>query len=286
MLRYICEGNYDYLHGALGIGKYFLSRKSSLKSHEYLIDLVNELEKQGIKIRNGIAWKSKLLPESEVWEYNLSMSHGIASIITFLSHLYKIEICSNKVLNLVTGAVNFLLQSKQDTTKFKYQYPGIIGYHESNSEDRVGGRLAWCYNDLGISIALWQAGQIFNNEIWIQEGINLLLHTTTIIESIETGVVDVGLCHGAAGIAHIYNRMYNFTKIETLNDAAIFWIDKSLKMATFEDGLAGYKTHHIPQHGGWQNDYGFLEGIAGIGLAMMSFASNIDPNWDSALLIS
>jgi hypothetical protein len=35
-----------------------------------------------------------------------------------------------------------------------------------------------------------------------------------------------------------------------------------------------------------ENNYSFLEGIAGIGLALISSVSQVDPTWDNALLIS
>ena len=48
-------------------------------------------------------------------------------------------------------------------------------------------------------------------------------------------------------------------------------------MAKFEDGLAGYKKYRMEEYGGWTNDYGFLEGVSGIGLALISAVSDIEP---------
>ena len=68
-------------------------------------------------------------------------------------------------------------------------------------------------------------------------------------------------------------------------DAAAYWINQTLCMARFEDGLAGYKTWQGDKRG-FQNEYGLLEGIAGIGLALLSFLSDEDPTWDECLLLS
>jgi lantibiotic biosynthesis protein len=286
MLNYIRKGNYDYLHGALGIGLYYLSRKRNTKSYKYLIELVDELERQGIRSNQSITWETQLMSETNLRGFNLSMSHGIASIITFLSRLYEAGICKEKVFQLVLGAISYLQQSKQDLKKYRYQFPAWVCKVQPKLEDSLNGRLAWCYNDLGISIALWQAGEILNNESWKQEAVSILLNTTNIKTLDESKVMDVGLCHGAAGIAHIYKRMYTYSKVNDFRNSALYWFDQSLNMATYKDGLAGYKAYQLPKYGGFHNEYGLLTGISGIGLAMISAISDIEPKWDRLLLLS
>jgi len=96
-------------------------------------------------------------------------------------------------------------------------------------------------------------------------------------------VMDAGICHGAAGIAHIFNRVYQKTGNETFKEAALFWIDDCLKKSCFNDGLAGYK---VWRKDGWITQTGLLEGIAGIGLVLLSAISDIEPDWDECLLLS
>jgi len=57
-------------------------------------------------------------------------------------------------------------------------------------------------------------------------------------------------------------------------------------MTKFEDGLAGFKSWRTEEYGGLSNDLGFLEGIAGIGLALISSISDIEPAWDECLLLN
>ena len=285
MLDYINEDNYDYLHGALGIGLYYLNRKSNSKTHDYLIKLVDLLGGRSIRLFEGsTAWKTKLMQDSDLSGYDLSLSHGISSVIAVLSRIYEVGIHKNKVSELVNGSVDYLLKNKQDAEEYIYQFPAWVC--ENDSKSGHGGRLAWCYNDLGISLALWQAGYIFGNELWKKEAVETLLLTTRLTDIKETGVHDVGFCHGAAGIAHIYHRMYYYTGLSKFKESAIFWFSQSLKMSTFKDGLAGYKVYRATEFGGSVNVYGLLTGIAGIGLAMISAVSDIKPKWDECLLLS
>jgi hypothetical protein len=38
------------------------------------------------------------------------------------------------------------------------------------------------------------------------------------------------LCHGSAGLAHPFNRMYQMTADQTLADAARFWVERTLEL--------------------------------------------------------
>jgi lantibiotic modifying enzyme len=282
MILELKKSNYDFLHGAVGIGLYFLKRKSNKKSHEFLKDFVHELDNIAHKDEEGIKWISVLNREKGTKGYNLSLSHGLASIIAFLSKLYTAGIAKDKVFYLLNGAVKYLLNQQMDISKFNSNFPSFV----FKDEPSTNSRLAWCYGDLGIGIALWQAGNNTNKELWKEKAIEILLHSAKRRDLKENIVVDAGLCHGSAGIAHIYSRMYSYTDKNEFKDSAEYWFEQSLQMAKFDDGLAGYKVWRAPEYGGSQNDFGFLEGIAGIGLSFISAISDIEPKWDECLLLS
>jgi lantibiotic modifying enzyme len=148
------------------------------------------------------------------------------------------------------------------------------------------GRLAWCYGDLGVAVTLWRAGITLNREDIKIFADKVLIDTTQRKNLNQNFIVDAGLCHGTAGIAHIYNRMYNYTKVERYKETSLYWIKQTLKMAKHHDGLAGFKVWRPIDLGGIQNDPGLLEGVAGIGLALISAVYRIEPKWDECLLLS
>ena len=285
MMQDIKSENYDFLHGALGNGFYFLNHLNNPKSKEYLIQLIDELDKISIKDKDGtIKWESIVFDMEEKPQkvFNLCLSHGIASIIVFLSKLYSKNIHTEKVLMLLTGAVNFILNNKLDITIYESNFPSWVCENEKPQKSR----LAWCYGDLGIAIALYQASQATSNNAWKNIALEILHHSTLRKDLKKEGVIDAGICHGTAGIAHIYNRMYYNSKIIEFKEAKNYWIEETIKMAKFEDGLAGYKAWQTEKYGGWKNEYGILEGIAGIGLALILAVSDIEPKWDECLLLS
>jgi len=282
MIYEIKTGNYDFLHGAIGITFYFLVRTSNEKSHKYIAEFVSELDKIAVKDEQGIRWISEIGSEKHIKGYNLSLSHGLASIIAILSKIYKVGIEKEKTLELLNGAVKYLLNQKLYDSKLYSLFPSWV----SEGGTPTNSRLAWCYGDLGIGIALWLAGNNTNNSKWKEKAIEIVKHTTTRKEDENTGVVDAGLCHGSAGIAHIYNRMYNYTKKQEFKNSADYWLNKTLEFAMHEDTLSGYKMFRTEEHGGPQEEFGFLEGIAGIGLMYISAISDVEPAWDECLLLS
>lgn len=151
-------------------------------------------------------------------------------------------------------------------------------------ETGKNSRLAWCYGDLGAAIAFWQAGNTLGEQRWKTEALHILQHASKRIDLHANQVVDAGICHGTAGIAHIFNRFYRETKQIFLKDAADYWINETLKMATQKDGLCGYKAWQGEE--GWVAQQGLLEGIAGIGLVLISYLSTEDAAWDKAFLLS
>ncbi len=285
MIYDIEKGNYDFLHGAVGCGAYFLSRLAKKESNGYLKELIDHLDKMKhifVDRNGGIAWRSVLDHDKGTEGFNLSLSHGLASIIVFLAKLLEKGIYTEKVSPLLDGSIRYMLAFKLDTTKFQSNFPSWI----SEDYTPAHSRLAWCYGDLGIGAALWQAAQSAGNKEWEDVAVRTLLHSTGRKDVRENAVIDAGLCHGAAGIAHIYNRMYQHTAVATFKESALYWLEQTLKMATNEDGYAGFKAWHTEKYGGWLPEAGLLEGVAGIGLMMISILSDIEAHWDRCLFLS
>lgn len=288
MMSDIKQGNFDYLHGAIGCGLYFANHLYNDRIYAYLDDLIDEIELLGIREKNGlIKWESTVLDSigNSKKVFNLSMSHGIASIISFLSVLIKRGYNNPKVKKLLKGAVNYTLENMIDPHIYGSYFPSWV----CEKDPITGSRLAWCYGDLGIAAAICNAYDVMGESNWGNISKEVLINSTNRKNSQSDTVKDAGICHGTSGISHIYNRMYFKTGIEELNIASKYWVDQTIKMAYHDDGLVGYKswqTNMISKSGSWENIYRLLEGITGIGLVLISSISNNEPTWDECLLLN
>jgi hypothetical protein len=103
------------------------------------------------------------------------------------------------------------------------------------------------------------------------------------------GVRDAGLCHGSAGLGHLFNRLYQETGEPRLAEASRRWFQAALEFRQPGVGLAGYRAFTMDEAGiqeGWRDDGGLLEGVAGIGLALLGALSDFEPAWDRVLMLS
>ena len=284
MYKYICDGNFDYLHGGIGTALYFIKRLHKNSSKKNLEEFIAILEDKGTRFKDGsMAWQSQLSLNDNLKGFNFGMSHGQASIISFLQQCYIKGICKIKVRDMLFRSIQYLISNTTNDKNAVNYFPDWI--HPDNTKN-FNSRLAWCYGDLGIAMALYNAAGITNDGTLKKFSLEILQHSTGRRNLQKEGVIDAGICHGAFGIAHIFNRCFINTENEIFKITSDYWFNEGLKMSTFPDGYAGYKTWYTPAYGGWQPNASLIEGITGIGLSILSRISFTKPDWDKCLLLS
>ena len=74
--------------------------------------------------------------------------------------------------------------------------------------------------------------------------------------------------------------------MEKFEEATGYWLDVTMQMAKYGDGLAGFKAWRREEDGGSVALDCFLDGLAGIGLALVSNLKSENMGWDECLLLS
>lgn len=285
------KDDYDLVSGLVGYGVYALEqmpRPSAIQLVERVVDRLDETaERRGAQ---GLTWLTapELLTgwqreECPQGYYNLGLAHGIPGIIALLGEVCAAGLAPAKARPLLEGAVAWLLRQKlaADAGSSFANWAGAgIEPHAS--------RLAWCYGDLGIAAALLYAARSVGETAWEHEALDIARRAAERSPK-QTGVIDAGLCHGAAGIAHLFHRMYQATGESLLGEAARFWFERTLEMRRPGEGIAGFLAWGPTgedEKMGWVKDPGILTGAAGIALALLSAALPIEPHWDRMLLVS
>lgn len=293
MMAEIQKGNYDYLYGATGVALYFLHKTTVEERYTtYLGRYIAALEQQSIAEQEMIKWNAFMLQEGMYGPdackgdtFNLGLSHGIPSIIAFLVKAGRQPALAAQCRRLVQKSCRFM----QHHMRPPEEHGSYFGYLvNGNGVQTPASRLAWCYGDLGVCTTLWQAGEALQQKDIKTAALKIARFNAPKRDLAAGHVDDACFCHGASGIAHIYHKMHLHTGEPLFREAAGFWYEKTLAMATFDDGLAGYKTYVAagPQQGEWHNMPGLLEGVSGIGLSLISAVAGFEPLWDEALLLS
>ncbi|AKK74322.1 hypothetical protein OK18_18465 [Chryseobacterium gallinarum] len=274
----INEGNYDFLHGAIGIGFYFLERfkAGNDRSEKALHHLLQFLNDTAIKEKDLIKWKN------HKQKVNISLSHGMSSIIIFLLELYISGFRSEyDVKRLIEGGISFILKQEINPDVYHSYFPYTSV--EEETDEIKGSRLAWCYGDLGVAVMLGKASGIFNNSIWKRKSAEIMEFSAARRTDDKIRILDAGICHGSAGVSLIFYNEFLKTGNEKYAVAAKFWLNKTLEYYK-EDPDHFSRVSYNPVTEEYYPNNSLLEGSAGVGLALLTIMEDTS-DWSKFLLI-
>jgi hypothetical protein len=279
------RGEYDLIEGLVGFGVYALERLPqpiAITCLERVVDrLAGTAERQG----EGTTWwtdpawlSAQTRAEFPRGYYNLGLAHGVPGVIGFLGQVCAAGVAHDKARPLLDGAVRWLMDQGGRDSLSNWVVPGTTGKK---------ARLAWCYGDPGVAAALLGAARCVAEPAWEAAALAIARRAAQ-RPSDQSGVRDAGLCHGSAGLGHLFNRMFQATGEPWLAEAARAWFERTLTMRRPGQGIGGYEAWKSDEAGGqsWSSDPDLLNGATGIALALLAATTSIEPRWDRMLLPS
>ena len=290
LLRFLARqgDNYDLISGLVGVAVPVLQRisggKATPASEEVARGILQQLEHLARPMPTGVAWFTPptLLPQ---WQreiapdgyINLGLAHGNPGVIAILARYIAAGIEVERARSLLEGAVAYLRSAAQP--KVGNRYPAWLPAQHQEPVSRV----AWCYGDLGVSVAVMSAALVTGRDDWRTEALSLA-HGMAARSFESSQVVDTGLCHGSAGVAHLFNRLYQATGDSDLAQAADTWIARTLAMRR-SDAIAGFpRGRPVDRTMTWDAGADLLTGASGVALALHAAISPIEPAWDQLML--
>jgi hypothetical protein len=264
--RYPEQAPYDLIDGLVGIGVYALARWPRPGAGASLSGVVGQLARRARQDGDGVFWWTppRDYPVPLPGRVDLGLAHGIAGVIAFLARVDRLGLGGQAARPLLDGAVSWLLAHLVETAAGP-TVPCIV----ADGVEPEPARSAWCYGDPGVAAALLLAARDAGEPAWAQAATGLALRAAARPPG-QAGVTDPGLCHGSAGLAHLFNRMYQVTAEPALAEAARFWGERTLELCATA----------APGHPG------LLEGTAGVALALEALGTTAEPVWDQMLLVS
>jgi hypothetical protein len=262
------RGDHDLVSGLVGIGVYGLERALGRGRPGCLALVIARLAELAEERAAGLAWPTpaERLPEAHGAPRgydNLGMAHGAAGVTALLAAALGAGVEASTARRLLGGAAPWMLA--QDGAK---GFPSWVG---PGLAPPLGPQ-AWCHGDPGVAAALWVAGEAASEPGWRRAALGTA-HRAAARERARGPRAHLGLCHGTAGVAHILARLARGTGDEALAEAARgMWAGLLAKEAE--------ATAAAAEGTGW------LDGAAGLGLALLSATSAVEPAWDRALLLS
>jgi hypothetical protein len=258
--------DFDLLGGLVGWGIYALERlprPSAAAILPLVVARLAECAEPGIA---GVVWRE---PRNPSHPPDPGMAHGAAGVIALLARMLVEGAASPEAASLLAAAVDGVLAGLSPAG----------GGPESD--------LAWCAGDAGLSVALLAAGRAAGRSDWQRAGRGLAGAAADRYLHGAEGF-DPALCHGTAGLSHLFQRLYQATGDPVLLAAAHRWLERTLASRRPGAGIGGFLCRGRVAEGrfDWIADPGFLGGAAGIGLALLAAVTPVEPGWDRLLLLS
>lgn len=279
--RYPDGGQFELIYGVTGLGLYALSRWPRSSAIDAAANAVAHLVRRAERDDDGVFWRTPpallLGPRREAYPaggVDLGMAHGMSAVIPFLAAAHARGIGSDTVPPLLDDAVRWVAAHAVPTPAGR-----AVPYFVAPGVPPAPARTAWCYGDPGIAAGLLAAADAVQRPDWTDLALEFARGAATRPVA-RTGVTDAGLCHGAAGLAHQFNRMHQYTGAPDLAEAARRWVELTLDL--FATAPARSATEVPPPWAGC----GLLEGAAGVVLALLAACTDVEPVWDAMFLMS
>jgi hypothetical protein len=290
--RYPSWGPYDLIDGLAGLGAYALARWPRPAARTCLDRIIETLAGRACSDADGVYWWTApgLMPGPRAQAYpdggvDLGVAHGIAGVLPLLARAHRLGVQTAAVGPLLDGAVEWLL-AHLVAAPYGRTTPGFV----APASEPLPARSAWCYGDPGVAAALLLAARDMNEPAWLDAGTELALSAARRPPD-QAGVTDGGVCHGTAGLAHMFSRLHQLTGEPELAEAALFWLERTLWLcetwlcAAPPDGPGAGPSEPAAERLA-SRDAGLLEGPAGIALVLLAACRDAEPAWDQMLLVS
>lgn len=284
---------FDLVSGITGIGVYLVTRCkdaplliSPRECLDSLIERLLNILSDGSLIPKWSSKPDKILeaflakrcPEGLL---NIGFAHGLPGALTLATELSRQD---NRFLPLVKDWSGWLLQLRKELGYWPDIIPisRIKGRRNVDTANAVPARVAWCYGTGGIFHALLQASRRIDDAAMKMDALNYLIEDVSGILK-RNLPKEVTLCHGKAGLLQILLRAHNLTSDIRLKPL-IHDLVHSLLLELSADNPFGF-LDWTPE-AGHASRPGLLTGASGVALALLSAASNVEPEWDRAMLLS
>ena len=161
---------YDLFTGLVGKGVYFLAARQ----WDDAATIVRHLDAIKIEVGNSCYWLDLVQGADKC---DLGLAHGMPSIIAFLAECFRCEVEPSLCCRLLKQVIPYVL-TQQGRAKSPFEF--TTGLNVVTGEAPATSRLAWCYGDLGVGIALWRAGHALNHEPWRESALAIMRNAAQI----------------------------------------------------------------------------------------------------------
>ena len=283
--------DFDAISGMAGIVQYLF-----LLDNQDTISLLNMIADYLTSITQCKYYKGKIIPGWYVpaddhltrlsrdnypeGHINYGLAHGITGVLASLIKLGQNGINECKVNEAINSILIEMDKVKYTSDNGIVYYPGMLEVNKYINEqyhDNKNYRMSWCYGSISMLYILYRAYQYLgNNQMCDQvlREIELIASAGEKYWYLESPII----CHGYAGTAHIFKKVYDITKSSKIQAALTVLINNILNVYN-SNYLYGFRDVHYrfskdKEYKIYEDKNTFLEGATGIISVLLEFLTN------------
>jgi lantibiotic modifying enzyme len=271
----------DLTSGLAGVGVMLVAREDARARH-LAHQVLAHLEATALEAGAGVTWRTEpqflpparraMFPQGTV---DLGVAHGMPGIIGMLAQFVEAGIAPERSEALLRRAIAWLLAAVP---------PACPRFGASWPLDDGTKRIGWCHGDCGIAGVLLLASRALDAPELARDAVALLQQS--IAPLAQRKVPDAGFCHGAAGLAHIYNLAFQRTGDGVMREQALRWLHEVIGVRSPGTGIAGYASLDVsgpaPRR---EDDVTLLSGVVGTALVLLAAIEDRDPAWQQLFVM-
>ncbi|MGW1165219.1 lanthionine synthetase C family protein [Streptomyces sp. NPDC002550] len=283
---------YDVVAGATGLGRCLMLRGDRHREPltdvlSYLVRLTEPVEAHGHRVPGWwVPLEPGHGPQFPRGHFNLGLAHGVSGPLALLSLAWREGVRVPGQRDAISAIAGHLLDHRTE----QGTWPGVLSFDAFvGAADPHAGHsrmIAWCYGTPGTARALQLAGIALDRPDWRKEAADA---QATALAGLLGTVTDSSLCHGWAGLLHLTGLMARDSGDPRLT-GRLPALASALLAAHRPELPFGYE-YVRPQLGEGLRQAphraGFLDGSAGIALALRAYAAGgCASPWQTALLVA
>jgi len=294
----------DVLSGLSGIGRYLLHRRTSDGTDKRadcdaalraalgsLVELCRPLRVKGVEVPGwwyGSTRRTLVAEEFGDGQVNFGLAHGIAGPLALLSVAWRDGVRVPGHAEAVEMMAEWLLcwRERDDAGPYWTPYLPLRYYADRRGYDSpLPARPSWCYGAAGTARALGMAGRALERPDWTAAGVEAV--RAMVRRPVDGwGIHDHAMCHGWSSMLHLLKLCELDHPDAGLSDVTDAVADRLLR-GFDPTSPFGYR-YFQPAADRYLDMPGFLDGAAGIALALHTYATDRPPasGWDTLLLLN
>ncbi|MGN6510703.1 MAG: lanthionine synthetase LanC family protein [Chitinophaga sp.] len=256
----------DNLHGPMGVVYYLNRTIGNPASRKAIEEIVGMYHEHAVKDDYGLRIKNMIVKETHEKEYNMSLSHGLSGNLSILADACAKGLEVPLMEEIMKGGVRYIHHTEVSETEpgvTNSFFPSYLSEHEGFSIEANKGhyktRLAWCYGDLNMSFLFFRLARIYGRQDYYDKAVAIARNTLHRKTRNEAQVADIYFCHGSAGLAYLYLRIYEITGEDCFRQQSEHWY--AMTDERLDSSIAQFTA---------DSPFSLLEGYPGVALTYLS----------------